>query len=108
LVEYVSTIIYDRYLGGSGDIDEVLVDIEEANPYLGREEGFADRQRLPVPCLPVEERHGNFDKVELGFDKAEATEEAERCLQCDLRFTISEPVSPPIKARAPGGEKVGV
>jgi len=98
----------DRYLGGSGDIDEILVDVEEANPYLGREEGFADRQRLPVPCLPVEQRPGNFDKVELGFDKAEATEEAERCLQCDLRFTISEPVSPPIKARASGGEKVGV
>jgi len=87
----------DRYLGGSGDIDEVLVDVEKANPYLEREEGFADRQRLPMPCLPVEQRHGNFAKVELGFDEAEAIGEAERCLQCDLRFEISSPPPPPEK-----------
>ncbi len=87
----------DRYLGGNGDIDEVLVDVEKANPYLGREEGFADRPRTAVPCLPVGQRLSSFVKVELGFDEAEAIGEAERCLQCDLRFEISSPPLPPEK-----------
>jgi len=98
----------DRYLGGSGDIDEVLVDTEEPDPYLGREEGFADRRQLPMPCLPVEQRRGNFNTIELGFDEDPANKEASRCLQCDLRLKISQPVSPPTKARVPKGETVGV
>jgi len=98
----------DRYLGGSGDIDEVLVDTEEPDPYLGREEGFADRRQLPMPCLPAEQRQGNFNTIELGLDEDLANKEASRCLQCDLRLKISQPVSPPTKARVPKGETVGV
>ncbi len=98
----------DRYLGGSGDIDEILVDTEEPDPNIGREEGFADRRQLPIPCLPVEQRHGNFNTIELGFSEDEANKEAARCLQCDLRLKISQPVSPPTKARVPKGETVGV
>ncbi|MBE9482610.1 MAG: FAD-dependent oxidoreductase [Chloroflexi bacterium] len=98
----------DRYLGGSGDIDEVLVDVEEPNPKLGREEGFADIQKLPMPCLTVEQRSDNFNMIELGLGEDEATKEAARCLQCDLRLKISEPVSPPTKTRVPKGETVGV
>jgi len=90
-----ATVSIDRYLGGSGDIDEVLVDIEEPNPNLGREEGFADRRELPMPCLTVEQRRGNFAMIELGFDETEAISEAKRCLQCDLRFEISPSPSPP-------------
>jgi len=62
---------------------------------LGREEGFADRRELPMPCLTVEQRRGNFAMIELGFDETEAISEAKRCLQCDLRFEISPSPSPP-------------
>jgi len=92
-----AAISIDRYLGSSGEIDEALVDTEKANPYIGREEGFADRPRVLMPCLPVEQRLSSFTEVELGFGEAEAVEEAKRCLRCDLRFTISQPVLPPEK-----------
>jgi len=84
----------DKYLGGSGDIEEVLTETAKASPWLGRDERFWDRHRVPLPCLPVEQRMGNFAEVEFGFDERMAVEEAERCLRCDLRFQIS-PVMPP-------------
>ena len=89
----------DRYLGGSGEIDGVataaFTEGEEASPWLGREEDFYDRQRVPVPCLPVEQRKGNFATVELGFDERMGVEEAGRCLRCDLRFRLSPAMLPP-------------
>jgi formate dehydrogenase beta subunit len=90
-----AAISIDRYLGGDGQIDETLVDVEPADPYLGREEGFADRPRVPMPCLPVSKRLDNFDTVELGFDVREATAEAGRCLRCDLRLLFSKPILAP-------------
>ncbi len=85
----------DSYLGGEGKIEETLVDAEPASPCLGREEGFADKPRVPVPCIPVKERVANFNTVELGFGKEEATGEAGRCLRCDLRLLISKPIMVP-------------
>jgi formate dehydrogenase beta subunit len=85
----------DRYLGGSGEIDERLVDTENPNHFLGREEGFADRLRIPEPCLPTRERLSSFAEVELGFGESEAIQEAERCLRCDLRLLFNKPVFAP-------------
>jgi formate dehydrogenase beta subunit len=85
----------DRYLGGSGEIDEGLVGTEAPSHYLGREEGFAGRLRVPVPCLPAEKRLGSFTEVELGFGEPEAIQEAERCLGCDLRLIFNKPVFAP-------------
>jgi len=85
----------DKYLGGSGNIDEQFVSVEKANPWLGREEDFAFRQRSKMPTLPVEKRRGNFSEVELGFDEKTALAEAKRCLRCDLRLQIAMPVLPP-------------
>jgi len=89
--------VIDRYLGGSGNIDEQLVTFEKPSPWLGREEDFAFRQRANMPSLPVEGRRGNFAEVELGFDSKIALEEAKRCLRCDLRLQISQPILPPEK-----------
>ena len=47
--------------------------------------------RAPMPCQPAEERRHNFKEVALGYDEATAMAEAGRCLQCDLRLTISRP-----------------
>ncbi len=87
----------DRYLGGSGKIDDDLVPLEESSPWLGREEGFASKRRAEMPSLPVEQREGNFHEVELGFDEKAALDEAKRCLQCDLRLQIKQPLFPPEK-----------
>lgn len=87
--------IIDKYLGGNGNIDEQLVTFEKPSPWLGREEDFASRQRTKMPNLPVEKRRGNFAEVELGFDEKMALAEAKRCLRCDLRLQIAQPVLPP-------------
>ncbi|MFC1976843.1 FAD-dependent oxidoreductase [Chloroflexota bacterium] len=87
----------DKYLGGDGEIDETLVDTEKANPYLGRQEGFADRLRVAMPSLAIEQRINNFTRVELGYSETEGIDEAQRCLQCDLRCELAPSPLPPEK-----------
>jgi hypothetical protein len=84
-------------LGGNGNIEETSIAAEKSNPLLGQEEGFAFKHRAEMPLLPVEKRRGNFSEVELGLDEKSAVEEAKRCLRCDLRLEISQPVLPPEK-----------
>jgi NADPH-dependent glutamate synthase beta subunit-like oxidoreductase len=85
----------DKFLGGEGNIEVSLLEPEEPNPWLGREEGFADRKRAVMPTLPMEERKRGFGEIELGFNEELAKAEAGRCLQCDLRLRISPVVMPP-------------
>lgn len=87
----------DRYLGGSGDIDEVLFERSRIDPCLGREEGFADWRRVMAPCLLPEERTRGFSQIDRGFDRNMATREAKRCLQCDLRVGMTPVAHPPEK-----------
>lgn len=89
----------DKLLGGDGVIDEVLAPVEEANPRLGRREGFADLHRLAVPALEVARRLGNFTEVELGYPAEQACNEADRCLRCHLRLQIAPVQLPPIKEK---------
>jgi formate dehydrogenase beta subunit len=87
----------DRYLGGSGTIDEELIQMEEPSPWLGPGDGFADRARVQMPCLPAEERLTGFAETNLGLGEEIAIEEAKRCLQCNLRLHISPVPFPPEK-----------
>ena len=80
----------DRFLGGDGLIDETLVERPSAESYTGkREAGFADLKRAAMPLMPVAERHGGFDEVELGLSEELAVHEAKRCLQCDLELCLA-------------------
>ncbi len=87
----------DRFLGGDGVIDETLIEPEKLDPWLGQEEGFAKKQRVQIPYLPLEERLQDFSLVELSFDEKMAVEEANRCLRCDLRLELSPVILPPEK-----------
>ena len=78
----------DRYLGGDGIIDNAPVIIQQRDQYLGCVDGFADMPRKESRMLPLEERHGCFKQIDLGFDESAAAAEADRCLQCDLRLDI--------------------
>ncbi len=93
-----AAISIDKYLGGKGEIDTPLLEAKQPSSWLGREEGFADKPRIQMPCLGVEERLKGFTPVELGFNKEMAVQEAKRCLQCDLRLQISLSTLPPEKA----------
>ncbi|MCL0094996.1 hypothetical protein M1O52_00345 [Dehalococcoidia bacterium] len=39
-----------------------------------------------MPELPIAERQGNFNEVELGMDEVTIVEECKRCLRCDLEW----------------------
>ncbi|MFC1998882.1 FAD-dependent oxidoreductase [Chloroflexota bacterium] len=87
----------DEYLGGDGDISEVLVEYEEPEPRIGYIENFADLPRAQMPCLDAKECATDFAELAQGFDGAAAMAETQRCLQCDLRLMISDPILPPEK-----------
>lgn len=78
----------DAYLGGDGDISEVLAPPETADPYLGQCPGFCSQQRVKPVVLPPEERLDNFRLVDGGICADKISTEAGRCLQCDLRLQI--------------------
>ena len=90
----------DKYLGGSGVIDESLVSLGEPDPWLGSDAGFADRRQPAMPCLDIKKRLANFAEVELGYDETTAIEEAKRCLRCGLRLRLSSPMLPPVKVKS--------
>jgi len=85
----------DKYLGGTGDIGEVLAPPSEFNPCVGKDEGFFEWVRAVMPELPVEKRAGNFEEVELGLSDEAAAKEGRRCLQCAVRCIIAPPPLPP-------------
>ena len=72
----------DRYLGGTGDISEVLAPPEEE---VLIDERAPIRQRQQMPNLKVWERKGSFEQVEMGFTDQQAALESSRCLDCDAR-----------------------
>jgi NADPH-dependent glutamate synthase beta subunit-like oxidoreductase len=79
-----AAISIDKYLGGRGDIDEVLAPPEEEVAAFDIEEVEGEKYRPPMNMLPLDDRIKGFAQVELGFDEEKAIEEAKRCLRCDL------------------------
>jgi len=77
-----AAIAIDKYLGGSGAIDETLASPEEVEILPEIEEG--EKHRISIPTLTLSERLGSFAEVELGLGEEMAIEEAKRCLRCDL------------------------
>jgi NADPH-dependent glutamate synthase beta subunit-like oxidoreductase/ferredoxin len=81
----------DRYLGGTGDISEILVPVEQAENRIGVIQGFSLRKRAGVHIIGTEERRENFALVDCGIPKESVCGESGRCLQCDLRLQIKRP-----------------
>ena len=81
----------DKFLGGDGNIEEILLERPAPQPYTGkRDKGFADLKRAEMPTIPLSERHDGFSEVELGFNEDQAINETKRCLQCDLELSLAE------------------
>lgn len=80
----------DRYLGGDGDISEVLLEREKNDPYIGSCPGFGEQKRCHPQVKEAAHRIDNFDPYEQPFDAESAKCEASRCLQCDLRLDIAK------------------
>jgi NADPH-dependent glutamate synthase beta subunit-like oxidoreductase len=84
-----AAIALDRFLGGSGNIDEKLAPLSEVKPYLGPWEGFASLARCRDAHMAAEERLKGFCRVVRDMAEKEAGNEARRCLQCDSRLKIT-------------------
>lgn len=78
-----AAIAMDRYLGGDGNITEVIAPPEE-NPSIG-ELDEATRPRAATRKRAPAKRVGDFEPIELGFDEKTALAETARCLRCDLQ-----------------------
>jgi len=87
----------DLYLGGTGEIEEDTIASDPLSPWLGRDEAFIDKPQVQMPRLSLNDRQSNFHEIELGYNAQMATEEANRCLRCDLRLQISSIMRPPEK-----------
>jgi NADH-quinone oxidoreductase subunit F len=77
-----AAVSIDKYLGGSGIIDEELASPEETGTLNEVEEG--EKHRISIPTLTLSKRLCSFAEVELGLGEEMAIEEAKRCLRCDL------------------------
>ncbi|MCF0127347.1 MAG: FAD-dependent oxidoreductase, partial [Pseudobutyrivibrio sp.] len=81
----------DKFLGGDGDISEVLAPVVPKDPYIGKVEGFGTLARKMSKVDSVESRKDNFNQFDHGICDADICAEAGRCLQCDLRMEIHKP-----------------
>jgi formate dehydrogenase beta subunit len=88
-----AAVSIDRYLGGSGNISEILAPISEGVPRVGRIDNFAQRRRQEMPTTKPAKQVGDFTQVELGFSNELGEEEAKRCMGCDLRFIVARMVA---------------
>lgn len=100
-----AAVSIDKYLGGDGKIDEVLVPLEKSDPRLGNTEGFATTAREEATLLPVEKRLGSFVEVKPVLTCEAAEREGSRCLRCDLRLCLTQPPLAPIRKKEPAGSK---
>lgn len=79
----------DKYLGGNGDISEVLAPVEKKEKIIGKFDGFGYLKRAKEDIVSPENRKDNFNEIDHGLCSSDICGEAERCLQCDLRFEIT-------------------
>ena len=85
-----AAIAVDKFLGGSGRIDQTLAPVTAQTKWLGSGNGFAALSRCEEACLLPEDRVRSFCKVVEDMEEPEAVGEAARCLRCDLRLTITQ------------------
>lgn len=79
----------DKYLGGDGDISEVLIETEKPAARIGKIEGFAELARAEEAFDDLQVRKADFAPISAGICDEQICGEAGRCLQCDLRFQIT-------------------
>jgi formate dehydrogenase beta subunit len=99
----------DKYLDGSGDIDEVLTDERKIGLCAGlTAENFPAQPRVKMPRLPLEQvAHDLSREVETGLPEDGAIAEGRRCFQCGFRSQISPAPRPPVVMKsAPAPVKI--
>ncbi|UCF83950.1 MAG: FAD-dependent oxidoreductase [Desulfobacteraceae bacterium] len=78
-----AAIAIDQYLGGDGNIDEVLATPEEE--VILSDFAVEKKPRDEMALLKPWERISGFNQVELGLTDEQVAAESSRCLNCDAR-----------------------
>jgi NADPH-dependent glutamate synthase beta subunit-like oxidoreductase len=91
----------DKYLGGSGDIDERLTDARAIGTCAGLTAAdFPAQPRVKMPMLPTEQVVRDLSReVETGLAGPDASFEGRRCFQCGFRSQITPAPRPPTPAK---------
>jgi formate dehydrogenase beta subunit len=91
----------DKYLGGSGNIDEQLTPERKIGVCAGLTAAdFPTQPRVKMPMLPPEQvMHDLGKEVETGLTEEGAVAEGRRCFQCGFRSQISPAPRPPVVAK---------
>lgn len=84
-----AVVMIDRYLRGDelkqpGEVRLPRIYVE---PIMLNEEEISTAERSVPPTIPIDLRKKGFGEVEKALSVVEATQEARRCLRCDLEFT---------------------
>ncbi|UCH42851.1 MAG: FAD-dependent oxidoreductase [Dehalococcoidales bacterium] len=79
-----AAIAIDRYLGGEGNISEVLAPPESEIQPVNLDELEGEQYRPKMNVRTVDKLLQDFNLVVLGYNHKNAIEECKRCLQCDL------------------------
>jgi ferredoxin len=77
-----------NYLGGKGIIDETLAAPASKQPPLSRSD--KNIHRVHPEEIEVRERVKNFVEIELPLASDVAIKEANRCLKCDLAYSVDK------------------
>jgi len=81
-----AAISIDKYLGGKGEIAEVLAPAEKEVRPLDADELPAESRVPQAAAMPLAKRLFSFNMPERGYAKEEAVKEAKRCLKCDANW----------------------
>jgi len=80
-------ISIDKYLQGDTsrvEMYDLKPSVIEEEVSREEEESWEPQFRPETPHIPLEERKGSFEEIELSFSEEKARQEAKRCLRCDL------------------------
>lgn len=85
-----AAVVIDRYLQKKSlhQPHQPVLPKEYVAPYLLSDEQLEHAKRVEPKTLPFDVRKKCYDEVEFTLSVPEATQEARRCLRCDLEFTM--------------------
>jgi NADPH-dependent glutamate synthase beta subunit-like oxidoreductase len=98
----------DKYLRGEPVVEDIEDKTKRLAVYLGAQKSvyplaaevdYGKRQKMPM--VSPEERIKNFEPCELGYDLAQVTAEADRCLRCHRPIIVALAPAAAAQASAP-------
>lgn len=85
-----AVLFIDRYLSGEAVFAPADENSGYKAPFLQQIDGILRQERIAIGTRAAEERRRNFEEAVVGFGKAEAIQEAGRCLDCQCKSCVKD------------------